>query len=77
MVYPPRYIRICMAADDPAQYVKTTVIIREDFYQRLKRSPKGLSRTLNDILAKAFPRDHSMFGTAPRDIHLPRDSRPR
>ena len=45
-------------------FVRTTVVLREDFYQRLKSDPSGLSRALNDILSKEFRRDHSLFGTS-------------
>lgn len=37
-------------------YVRTTVAIREDLYQRIKRSGKGLSETVNDALARELPR---------------------
>jgi hypothetical protein len=47
-------------------YVRTTVTLREDLYQRLKDAPQGLSAALNAILAKEFQRDHALFGTARR-----------
>jgi predicted CopG family antitoxin len=48
-----------------SHFVRTTVTIREDLYQRLKRSDKGISETLNDILAERFERPRSMFGRFP------------
>ncbi len=51
-----------MSAD--AQYVRTTVSLREDYYQRLKRTGRPLSEVINEILAERYKRDHSLFGTA-------------
>lgn len=52
---------MCMSAD--AKFVRTTVSLREDHYQRLKRGDTGISEALNAILEQAFHRDHSLFGT--------------
>lgn len=51
---------------DAAPTVRTTVSLREDIYQRLKRSGRPISDVVNEILAKEFRRDHSMFGTMKR-----------
>lgn len=48
-----------------AQYVRTTVSIREDIYQRLKRSGVPLSKAINEALAKRFKRNNSLFGKYP------------
>lgn len=62
-------INMAMSADEGGGgFVRTTVSLREDLYQQLRRSPKGISETLNEILARAFERDHSLFGTAPRGL---------
>lgn len=54
-----------MAADaDEQPFVRTTVSLREDIYQRLKRSGRNISDEVNDILAREFARDHSLFGSA-------------
>ena len=50
----------------PATFVRTTISLREDLYQRLKRGGRSLSDEVNDILAREFARDHSLFGTAKR-----------
>ena len=55
--------RISMSTDAGA-YVRTTVSIREDIYQQLKRRGGSLSDQVNDILSREFKKDHSMFGTA-------------
>lgn len=56
-----------MSADaPPGSFVRTTVTLREDIYQRLKRSGRSLSDEVNDILAREFARDHSLFGSAKR-----------
>lgn len=57
------------ASEDP-RYVRTTVSLREDLYQRLKRDDRPLSESINELLARSFERDHSLFGTAPTS---PRD----
>ena len=49
---------------DAAPAVRTTVAIREDLYQRIKRTGRPISDVVNELLAKEFKRDHSMFGTA-------------
>lgn len=56
-----------MSADaDAGAFVRTTISLREDIYQRLKRSGRSLSDEVNDRLAEAFQRDHALFGTAKR-----------
>lgn len=55
-----------MGADAKPPFVRTTIALREDIYQRLKRSGRPLSDEVNDILAREFKRDHSLFGTAKR-----------
>ena len=51
-------------ATDAEHYVRTTISLREDIYQRLKRRGGNLSDQVNEILAREFKKDHSMFGTA-------------
>lgn len=59
-------------------YIRTTVVLREDLYQRLKQADSGISGTLNQILAREFQRDHAMFGKARlRDTRDERDHRDR
>jgi len=60
-------IDACMSTDahEPT-FVRTTIALREDIYQRLKRSGRSLSDEVNEILAREFTRDHSLFGTAKR-----------
>jgi len=45
--------------------MKTTVTLREDLYEILKRKygPRGLSEDINAILAEALLQGESMFGT--------------
>lgn len=50
--------------DDP-RYVRTTVSLREDLYQRLKRQELSLSDAINDVLARSLERDHRLFDSAP------------
>lgn len=64
--------------DTDVALVRTTVALREDFYQRLRRDPAGLSAAINAILAKEFKRDHSLFGTSEvRESGKVRDKRDR
>lgn len=49
---------------DAATYVRTTISLREDIYQKLKRRGGNLSDQVNEILAKEFKKDHSMFGSS-------------
>jgi hypothetical protein len=58
-------ISINMSAD-AAPYIRTTITLREDIYQKLKRRGGNLSEQVNEILAREFKRDHSMFGTMKR-----------
>jgi len=48
--------------------MKTTVMLREDLYEILKRKygPRGLSEAINVILAEALLKGESMFGTMPK-----------
>lgn len=57
-------ISISMSTDAGAPFVRTTVSIREDYYQKLKRRGGNLSDQVNEILAKEFKKDHSMFGSS-------------
>lgn len=50
-----------MGTDSDA-FVRTTVSLREDLYQRLKRRG-SISDALNEILAREFQRDHRLFGS--------------
>ncbi|MBI4392912.1 MAG: hypothetical protein HY556_03810 [Euryarchaeota archaeon] len=43
-------------------FVRTTISLREDLYQMLRREEGGISEAINRILAREFKRDHSMFG---------------
>ncbi len=45
--------------------MKTTVLLREDLYEILKRKygPRGISEAINAILAEALLKGESMFGT--------------
>lgn len=52
-----------MAAD--ARFVRTTVSLREDLYQRLKGAGSGISEQINAILAEALERDPELFGAFP------------
>ena len=48
------------------EYVRTTIKLREDVYQTLKKEagPKNLSEKINDILTKTlFKEKKSLFGT--------------
>lgn len=50
-------------------YVRTTVNIREDLYQRLKKEsgPRGISENLNKILEEGLAKKKkSLFGTMPK-----------
>jgi len=44
---------------------KTTVILREDVYEVLKKKygARGMSKAINEILAEALLKGESMFGT--------------
>ena len=44
---------------------KTTVTLREDVYEILKKKygPRGISRAINEILAEVLLKGGSMFGT--------------
>ena len=45
--------------------VKTTVVLREDIYDILKKryGARGMSKAINEILAEALLKGESMFGT--------------
>ena len=45
--------------------VKTTITLREDLYEVLKRKygSRGISKVINEILAEALLKGESMFGT--------------
>jgi len=44
---------------------KTTVVLREDVYEVLKRKygARGMSKAINELLAEALLEGDSMFGT--------------
>jgi len=44
---------------------KTTIILREDVYEVLKKKygARGMSKAINEILAEALLKGESMFGT--------------
>lgn len=44
---------------------KTTVVLREDIYDILKKryGARGMSKAINDILAEVLLKGESMFGT--------------
>ena len=48
--------------------MKTTVLLREDIYEILKKKygPRGISDAINGILAQALLKGEGMFGTMPR-----------
>jgi hypothetical protein len=48
--------------------MKTTVLLREDLYEILKKryGPRGISEAINAILAEALLKGQSMFGTMPK-----------
>lgn len=58
---------IYMGTDaEASHYVRTTISLREDVYQKLKRRGRPLSEEVNAILAREFKKDHSMFGSTKR-----------
>jgi len=48
--------------------MKTTVLLREDLYEILKKryGPRGISEAINSILAEALLGGEGMFGTMPK-----------
>jgi hypothetical protein len=48
--------------------MKTTVLLREDLHEILKRKygPRGISEAINRILAEALLKGEGMFGTMPK-----------
>jgi predicted CopG family antitoxin len=51
------------------EYVRTTIRLREDVYQRLKKEAgaKNISQRINEILVKMlFEEKKSLFGTMPK-----------
>jgi hypothetical protein len=48
--------------------MKTTVLLREDLYEILKKKygPRGISEAINAILAQALLKGEGMFGTMPK-----------
>jgi hypothetical protein len=48
--------------------MKTTVLLREDLYEILKKKygPRGISEAINAILAEALLKGEGMFGTMAR-----------
>jgi hypothetical protein len=51
-----------------ASEMKTTVLLREDLYEILKKryGPRGISEAINAILAEALLKGEGMFGTMAR-----------
>ncbi len=52
-----------------AEYVRTTIKLREDIYQTLKKEAgiKNISQKINEILIKIlFKEKKSLFGTMPK-----------
>ncbi|HLB69652.1 MAG TPA: hypothetical protein VJJ51_01265 [Candidatus Methanoperedens sp.] len=52
-----------------AEYVRTTIKLREDVYQTLKKEAgaKNISEKINEILIKTiFKEKKSLFGTMPK-----------
>ena len=50
-------------------YVRTTIKIREDLYQRLKKEtgPRGISEKINKVLEESFTsKKKDFFGTMPK-----------
>lgn len=64
-----------------AEYVRTTIKLREDVYQTLKKEagPKNISEKINEILIKIlFKEKKSLFGTMPEtDLSDLRDHKDR
>lgn len=59
---------------------KTTITLREDIYEVLKRryGPRGISEAINKILADIILKGESMFGTMEKsDLKDLRDHRDR
>jgi len=48
--------------------IKTTVLLREDLYEILKKKygPRGISQAINAILAEALLKGEGMFGIMPK-----------
>jgi predicted CopG family antitoxin len=49
-------------------YIRTTIKIREDLFQRLKKEVgnRGLSEAINRVLEEKFLKKKSLFGTMPK-----------
>jgi len=64
-----------------SMYVRTTLNIREDIYQRLKKEfgARGMSKTINKILEESLiKKKKGLFGTMPKvDTKDLRDHRDR
>ncbi len=59
------YMQVLMMTE----YVRTTIKLREDVYQTLKKEAgaKNISQKINDILIKMlFKEKKSLFGTMPK-----------
>jgi predicted CopG family antitoxin len=50
------------------EYVRTTIKLREDIFQKLKKEAgkRGISETINKILEERLIKRRSLFGTMPR-----------
>jgi predicted CopG family antitoxin len=63
------------------EYVRTTIKLREDVYQTLKKEAgaKNISKKINEILIKTLLKDKkSLFGTMPKtDLSDLRDHKDR
>lgn len=72
-------LNVCVYVYVTVTTMKTTVLLREDLYEILKRrfGPRGISEAINSILAEALLKGEGMFGTMPktslRDLRDHRD----
>lgn len=51
-----------------SEKVRTTVMLREDLYQKLKRDPRGMSESINEALEHEYGHPKDMFGSTPKDL---------
>jgi predicted CopG family antitoxin len=59
-------MRMQMLMPMAATFIRTTIALREDLYQKLKRDPRGLSVAVNEVLEEKFRRRtgrHPLRGT--------------
>lgn len=48
--------------------IRTTIMLREDLYQKLKRDPRGMSESINEALEREYGRPKDMFGSTPKNL---------